>query len=280
MVHSIGKALSASRRIAFFFILVVIAFVALFPLYWVFTSSIKNYVDVFAMPPKLTFTPTWDNYSEVFGGKRILHYVLNSVIVALTSTLVALVLGVPAAYSLAQFKFRGRRNLSFFILSIRIAPPIMSIFPLYMIFNRIGLVGTRASLVIMYTVLNLPLAVWIMQIFFQEVSIELREAAIVDGCSEFQAFLYVMVPVVRTGLSATSILCIIQAWNEYLLALVLTSQKSQTLPVAITTYMTHQGIEWGPISAAAVVVMVPMIMFGLLAQKNLVKGMTLGAIKG
>ena len=205
---------------------------------------------------------------------------INSVIIASTATVASLIIGVPGAYSLAQYKFRGRKSLGFFILSIRIAPPIMSLFPLFIVFNRINLVGTKLSIIVMYIVLGLPLSVWIMRIFFADLSSELREAAIIDGCSELQAFLYVMLPLVRTGLATTSILCFIQCWNEYLFALVLSDHSSQTLPVAILSFMTYQGIEWGPISAAGVLVMIPMIVFGLSVQKYFVKGMTLGAVKG
>jgi ABC-type glycerol-3-phosphate transport system permease component len=194
--------------------------------------------------------------------------------------LIALVIGVPGAYSLAQFNFRAKKNIGFFILSVRIAPPIMSLLPLFVVFNRLHLVGTRVSLVIMYIVFNLPLSVWIMQVFFRDVPRELREAAIMDGCSEIRTFLSIMVPLVQNGLLATTVLCMIQSWNEYLFALVLSGQDTQTLPVAISSFMTFQGIEWGPISAAGVVVMLPMILFGLLSQKNLVRGMTLGAVKG
>jgi multiple sugar transport system permease protein len=269
-----------ARKAAFALILCIILLVVLFPIMWLILASFKNYVDVFAMPPKLFFKPTLANYYAVFIGKQIQRFAINSVIVTSTSTLFALIIGVPGAYSLSQFDFRGKKNLRFFILSIRIAPPVMSVFPLFVIFNRMNLLGTRLSMIIMYVVFNLPLAVWIMQVFFEDISRELREAAIVDGCSEVRVFWSIMLPLVRSGLAATAILCVIQSWNEYLMALVLSGSATQTLPVAISSFMTYQGIEWGPISAAAVVVMVPMIVFGLSVQKNLARGMTLGAIKG
>jgi ABC-type glycerol-3-phosphate transport system permease component len=258
----------------------VIVLFALFPVLWLILASFKNYVDVFAVPPKIIFKPTLANYNAVFVGKHILSFAANSVIVTFVSTALALLIGVPGAYSLSQFNFKGKNNLRFFILSIRIAPPVMSVFPLFIIFNRINLLGTRISMIIMYVVFNLPLTVWIMQVFFEELSRELREAAIVDGCSEMRVFWHIMLPLVRSGLAATAILCVIQSWNEYLMALVLSGTRTQTLPVAISSFMTYQGIEWGPISAAAVVVMVPMIVFGLAVQKNLARGMTLGAVKG
>lgn len=268
------------RAMLFWIFIVVTLLFFLFPPIWLFLTSVKTFRDAFTIPPKLFFTPTFENYRNVFATKQIQAFLLNSIIVSACSTTVALLIGVPAAYALARFEFAGKKNLSFFILSVRIAPPIMTLFPLYIVFNQLHLIGTRFSVVVMYVVFNLPLAVWIMQIFFREVAGELRDAALIDGCSEARVLLSVMLPLVRSGLSATSILCVIQAWNEYLMALVLTSQKSQTMPVAITSFMTYSGIEWGPISAAGVVVMVPMIVFGLMVQKNLVRGLTLGAVKG
>ncbi len=268
------------RAVLFWIFIVVILLFFLFPPIWLFLTSIKTFRDAFAIPPKLFFTPTFENYRNVFEMKQIQTFLLNSIIVSSCSTAVALLIGVPAAYALARFEFAGKKNLSFFILSVRIAPPIMTLFPLYIVFNQLHLIGTRLAVVVMYIVFNLPLAVWIMQIFFRDVAGELRDAALIDGCSEVRVLLSVMLPLVRSGLSATSILCVIQAWNEYLMALVLTSQRSQTMPVAITSFMTYSGIEWGPISAAGVVVMVPMIVFGLMVQKNLVRGLTLGAVKG
>ncbi len=271
---------AAARRVIFWIVLLVILGFFLLPPLWLFLTSIKTFNDAFAIPPKLVFHPTIENYVNVFQSKSIQSYLLNSVIVAGLSTLLALIIGVPGGYALAMYEFRAKRNLSFFILSVRIAPPIMSLFPLYMIFTRTHLIGTRAALIVMYVVFNLPLTVWIMQIFFRDISREIREAALIDGCTELRTFRSIMLPLTRSGLSATSILCIIQSWNEYLMALVLTGQSSQTLPVAITSFMTYSGIEWGPISAAGVIVMIPMIVFGLLVQKNLVKGLTFGAVKG
>ena len=235
------------RATAFWIAIVVILLFFLFPPIWLFLTSIKTFRDAFAIPPKLFFTPTFANYLNVFATKQIQAFLLNSIIISAVSTAIALLIGVPAAYALARFEFAGKKNLSFFILSVRIAPPIMTLFPLYVVFSRSNLIGTRLSVIVMYVVFNLPLAVWIMQIFFRDISGELRDAALIDGCSELRVLLRVMLPLVRSGLSATSILCVIQAWNEYLLALVLTSQKSQTMPVAISSFMTYSGIEWGPI---------------------------------
>lgn len=269
-----------TRRALFLAFLLIVLVFALFPLLWLLLTSFKNLRDAFVIPPKWFFQPTIENYYQVFHTTRIQINMLNSVIIAGSATMLALFLGAPGGYSLAQFEFRGKQQLGFFILSIRIAPPIMSLFPLYLIFNSIHIIGSKLSLIIMYIVFNLPLAVWIMQIFFRDIPRELREAAVIDGCSELGAFGRVVLPLAKSGLVATSILCLIQSWNEYLFALVLSSRSSQTLPIAITAFRTYQDTEWGPLTAAGVVVIIPMIIFGLFVQKNLVRGMTLGAVKG
>jgi len=268
------------RSSVFWLVIGLLLLFFLFPPVWLALTSLKNFNDAFAIPPRLLFRPILDNYRDVFSTKQIQPYLVNSIVICAASTVVALLIGVPGAYALATFEFRGKKNLSFLVLSVRIAPPIMTLFPLYIIFTHIGLIGTRLSVILMYVVFCLPLTVWSMQIFFKDISSEIRDAALIDGCSEVRVFASIMLPLVRSGLSATSILCAIQCWNEYLLALVLTSQRSQTLPVAITTFMTYSGIEWGPISAAGVIIMVPMIVFGLMVQRNLVRGLTMGAVKG
>lgn len=274
------KSTKNITRIILAIITLLILVIALFPMVWMFLTSIKSFKDAFAIPPKLVFEPTFSSYFNVLFQKKIHTYFFNSVLISGFSTLIALIVGIPGGYALSQFRFKSKKQLGFFILSVRIAPPIMSLFPLYMIFSRLRILGSHFSLIIMYIVFNLPLAVWVVQIFFREVPVELRESAIIDGCSEFTAFRKVMLPMVKSGISATAILCLIQTWNEYLFALVLSNRSSATLPIAITSYRTYQGVEWGPISAAGILVMLPMIIFGIIVQKDLVKGLTLGSIKG
>lgn len=271
---------SLVRSIVFWIILAFILVFFLSPLIWLFSTSFKNFKDAFAIPPKIFFTPTFENFIYVFNNGDFVKYILNSIIISFSSTFICMVLGVPGAYALASFEFDKKKDLSFFILSTRIAPPIMSIMPLFIIFNKLDLVGSKFPLVLMYILMNLPLVIWIMPVYFREIPTELREAAIIDGCSELKAFYKIMVPMVMGGITATTILCIIQAWNEFLFALVLSGKSSQTLPVAITSFMTFQGTQWGPLSAAGSVIMIPMIIFGFLVQRNFVKGMTMGSVKG
>ena len=280
LIHGRQIFTNTAFRVLFWLILLFVLTFFLFPLYWLMLTSLKTFRDAFALPPKIFFIPTFENYIDVFTGKQLYLYIFNSTFVVVGSMMLSLILGLPGAYALAQFEFRGRRQIGLFVLGVRVAPPILSLFPLYIIFSRIGLIGSRTALIVMYMVFNLPLAIWLMIAFFREIPGEIREAALIDGCREFQIFRLIVIPLVKSGLAATSILCVIQAWNEYIVALVLTKQSTQTLPVVITSFMTYSGIEWGPISAAGVIVTIPMFVFGLLAQKNLVKGLTLGAVKG
>lgn len=269
----------ASKTLFYILILLILAFF-LFPPLFLVSTSLKNYKDAFSIPPKFVFKPTFENYRYIFSSADFGRYLKNSIIISSISTLFALLIGIPAGYALSVFQVKNKENLQFFVLSLRIAPPLMVVIPFYMIFFKLGILGTKTILIIMYFTINLPLVIILMQVYFEDVPIEIREAALIDGCSEWLAFKKIMLPLVKSGLSATTILCIIQSWNEFLFALVLTSEASQTLPVGVTSFMTFQGTNWGALSAAGTVIMIPMIVFGMLVQKNLVKGMTFGAVKG
>lgn len=268
------------KKVVFWLILLCILIFFMFPIVWLLSTSFKNFVDAFAIPPKIIFQPTLDNYRSVFNNGDFLKYLINSIVISFGSTFICMLLGVPAAYAIAAFEFKKKHDLTLFILTTRIAPPIMSLLPLFIIFNRLDLVGSRIPLIIMYVLMNLPLVIWILPVYFREIPNELRESSIIDGCTEWEVFYRIMLPLTKAGISATSILCIIQAWNEFLFALVLSGKDSQTLPVAITSFMTFQGTQWGPLSAAGTIIMVPMIVFAFIIQRNFVKGMTLGAVKG
>jgi len=265
---------------ALFWVAVTIVLVFfLFPPVWLVLTSLKTYKDAFAMPPVLFFRPTFASYLQILTDGKFVWYAVHSTVVAFGSTAISLLVGTPAAYALAKMRFRWSHDLSLFILGSRIAPPIMTLFPLYLIFFHVHLLDNLLALVITYVAVELSLVIWMLETFFEDVPDEIREAALVDGTSEVGAFLRIMLPLVRSGLAATAILSLIQAWNEFLFALVLTGSNSSTLPVGITSFLTFQGTEWGPLTAAGTLVMIPMLIFGLLVQKPLVRGMTLGAVK-
>jgi multiple sugar transport system permease protein len=257
---------------------------AVVPVFWMLTISLKTEVDQFASPPKwFTFTPTLAHYYDAFSTRSFGQYLITSAMVATLSTACAMVLGTLAAYGLSRFRLRGQldRRLSLWILSTRMFPPIVTAVPLFLMMRDLRLINTITSLVIVYTALNLPFVVWMMRGFFKELPRELEEAAMVDGDSRLGALVRVILPLVTPGLAATAVFCLIVSWNEFLLALVLTqTDAAMTLPVGIAGRVTQYEIKWGVMSAAGVVAMVPILAFALAVQRYLVRGLSLGAVKG
>lgn len=267
------------------YLLVILAVLsALTPIYWMLTISFKREIDQFALPPIwFFFAPTFEHYSDAFLTRSFGQYLINSAIVAVASTFFAMTIGTLAAYALARFKLRYRidRKLSLWILSTRMFPPIVTVVPLFLMMRDLQLLNTHASLVILYTGFNLPFVVWMMRGFFIEVPRELEEAAMVDGDSRLGALRRVLLPLVAPGLAATAVFCLIISWNEFLFALVMTqTDTAMTLPVGIAGRVTQYEIKWGVMSAAGVVAMMPILIFALAVQKYLVRGLSLGAVKG
>lgn len=267
------------------YILVFVALLAtLAPAYWMITISFKREVDQFAAPPHwFSFTPTLEHYVDAFVARSFGQYLINSLFVAVCSTACALVIGTLAAYSLARFRlpYKLDRKLALWILSTRMFPAIVTAVPLFLIMRDLRLVNTRLALIIVYTAFNLPFVVWMMRGFFAEIPRDLEEAAMVDGDSRLGALRRVVLPLVAPGLAATAVFCLIVSWNEFLFALVLTqTDEAMTLPVGIAGRVTQYGIKWGVMSAAAVVAMVPILAFAMSVQKYLVRGLSLGAVKG
>ncbi|MGE5574467.1 MAG: carbohydrate ABC transporter permease [Bacteroidota bacterium] len=263
----------------FYVVLAFVLFVFTFPIIWTVTTSMKTEAEAFSMPPVWIFNPTFVNYRSIFTKQPFAEYIVNSVIVGLASTAVSLIVGVPAAYGLSRFRLKRGGDIAFYILSTRIAPPTLVILPFFLLFQRMSLLDTRTSLVVVYLTFNLSFVVWTMKLFFDEIPRELDEAALVDGCSRFGGFLRVVLPLSFSGLSATAILCLIASWNEFLFALVLTGNKAKTLPIAVTSFIQFTGTRWGELCAAATVMMIPLIVFGFIVQRKIVSGMTFGALK-
>ncbi|HEY6217127.1 MAG TPA: carbohydrate ABC transporter permease [Pyrinomonadaceae bacterium] len=257
---------------------------ALAPVYWMLTISLKSDVDQFATPPPwFVFTPTLDHYYDAFVTRGFGEYLLTSAIVSVGSTLCALVIGTLAAYALARFElpWRLNRHLSLWILSTRMFPAIVTAVPLFLMMRDLRLLNTHASLIIVYTAFNLPFVVWMMRGFFADLPRDLEEAALVDGDSRLGALVRVVLPLVAPGLAATAVFCLIISWNEFLFALVMTqTDAAMTLPVGIAGRVTQYEIKWGVMSAAAAVALAPILVFALALQKYLVRGLSLGAVKG
>lgn len=267
------------KKIIFTIVVVVIFGVILFPPLVLFLTSLKTEVDALSFPPKWIFRPTLNNYIDVFGGSSLIINLLNSLIVAISNTVISLLFGSMAAYCLARFKFKGSDNIAFWMLSIRMMPPVVAIIPIYIIMRNLHLLDTNWALIIAYLTINLPFVVWMMKGFFEDVPKEIEESALVDGCSVFGVFRKIALPLVVPGLAATGIFTFIFSWNEFLMALILTGTKSVTLPVGLMGCMRETGINWGYMTAGGVMALIPVIIFTLFAQKNLIKGLTMGAIK-
>jgi multiple sugar transport system permease protein len=257
---------------------------ALAPIYWLITISLKTELDQFASPPLwFHFTPTLTHYAAIFSDDAFGRYFLNSVIVATCSTAIALVLGLPAAYGLVRFPWPSNlsRGISFWILSNRMLPPIVTIIPMFLMLREVHLLNSLAGLTLVDVALNLPFVVWMMRGFVEDLPREIEEAALLDGESRLGVLLRIVLPLVRPGLAATAVFCLIVAWNEFLFALILSQTESaMTLPVGIAAHVTQYEIQWGVMSAAGVVAMLPVLLFAGAAQRYFVRGLSLGAIKG
>jgi len=263
------------------YLLVIFAvLLSIAPIVYLVITSFKKPELTFAIPPVWNFTPTLQNYNEVLSSTDFSRYFLNSVIVALSTTAIALALGTLAAYGFTRFKFRGHFWLRMSTLIPQMLPPIAIVVPLYVLFNNLDWVDTRQALIISYLTFTIPLSIWMMMGFFEDVPIELEEAAMIDGCSRFGALLRVSLPLAIPGMAATAILAFLYCWNEFLYAVILTGRNARTLPVIITSFMTNKAVLWGRIAASGSLVLIPVLIFALLAQRYLVRGLARGAVKG
>ncbi len=251
----------------------------MFPFIWLIVMSFKTIDDIFAWPPRLLFTPTLENYTELWRGDFPKSFV-NSLVTSVGSTVIAIVLGVPAAYALSRFEMRRSNQLSILILASRMAPPIAFTIPYFLAYRHIGLLDSRIGLILIYLTFNLSLVIWLMRSFFDATPRALEEAAWIDGASMWQAFVKVILPLSGPGLAATAILCFLYSWNDFFFALILTRTEATTAPVAIVNFMDYEGWAWGRIAAGGAMVMLPVLVFSILVRRFLIQGMTAGAIKG
>jgi len=255
--------------------------ISLFPIYLILTASLKNDVQIFARPPVFLFTPTFKSYHDVLLVRSLsqVRFIANSLIATVLATAIAVAFGAMAAYGLARFEFKGRKDLAFWILSTRMAPPIAFIVPMFVLIKSIGLLDTWWALVIMYTGMNLSFSVWILRGFFMDIPPELEESALVDGYTRWQVFTRIALPLVKPGLAAVAVFASIFSWNEFLFALILTQQNAKTIPIGITGFSSSMGVHWGPFMAVGFIAILPILIFTFLMQKYLVRGLTFGAVK-
>jgi len=290
MNHSSKLIKERVEKIVLYLIIAVFLAFCLFPLYITVAMSFQLPKDVWKNT--FLFKPTLDNYKAALLGLSQVgktaypavasfpRHLLNSIIVSLSTASLALLLAFPASFALVRYKFGGKNSFMLYTFFIKMLPPLAILFPLYVLFTKLGLIDTRISLVIIYMTWILPLSVWMMRGFIEEVPVELEEAAMIDGCSRVGAFLRVVVPLAAPGMAATLIFNLILAWNEFLYALILTGSHAKTAPVAICSFIYFKEVAWGGLSAAGIIIALPMLLLVIPIQKYLVRGLTSGAVTG
>ncbi|ORM33887.1 carbohydrate ABC transporter permease [Williamsia sp. 1135] len=249
-----------------------------FPVAWMVLTAFKQESDAATNPPTFFFTPTLDQFKAVFDA-GVGTALLNSLFVTTVSTIFVLLLGVPAAFALSLRPVKKTSDALFFFISTKMLPVVAVIIPLYVIVGQIGMLDNVWTLIILYTSMNLPIAVWMMRSFFLEVPSELLEAAEIDGASLWTSVREVILPLISPGIAATALICVIFSWNEFFLAVNMTAVNAQTMPVALTGFMSGQGLFWAQLSAASVIAALPVVICGWIAQNKLVRGLSFGAIK-
>lgn len=282
-------------------LLLIIVCLFAFPTFWVFMTSFKTPREYYAMPPaflpaqfqifhyKKAFAPWTVNPTEMATNfwveesagrvESVTPQIINSLVITFGSVLLSLAVGAPAAYSISRYHFKGSKDLSFWVLSTRMMPPIVTAVPLYWVMRSVGLAGTHIGLIVVYVMINLPFVVWMMKGFFDDIPIEIEEAARIDGCGAMALFLRIILPLAIGGIVATALFCVFLSWNEFLFAVILTDKDSQTLPVALSLFRQDRGILWGQMSAVIVVATLPILLITLFLQRQVVRGLTAGAIK-
>jgi multiple sugar transport system permease protein len=309
--HSIVEPSALSKGIAGTLV-IVYALVTLVPLLWIVATGFKTPDDSIAYPPKLMFEPSLEGYVNLFtirtrqtpdfiaslppatawydklvrsrnmviaGPSKVVPRFLNSLIIAFGSTFLAVFLGTLSAYAFSRFKIPLADDLLFFILSTRMMPPIAVAIPIYLMYRELGLSDTRLGMILLYTAVNVSLAVWLLKGFIDEIPREYEEAAMIDGYGRLHAFFKVVLPQATTGIAATAIFCMIFAWNEYAFAVLLTSGDAQTMPPFIPFIIGEGGQDWPAVAAATTVFLIPIVCFTVLLRKHLLRGITFGAVR-
>lgn len=271
------------RRYGFFKIFLIVFFAAwsLVPILWLGLTSLKQRADIFAFPPKLFFDVNFDSYQKFlsFGSESILPFLKNSIVIALFATLLTTLVGSLAAYAFSRLRFKGRTSLLMAVLATRLLPPITAVIPLFLLMRDLRLLDTHLGLVIVYAAINVPFAIWILKSFFDTIPKELEESARVDGCTAMDALRHITLPLALPGLAATATFIFILAWNEFTFAFIFSSINAKTMPVIIAETLGEMQIYWQDMSALAMLIALPGLLFAGFMQRYLVTGLTAGAIK-
>lgn len=309
--HSIAEPSGRAKWVAGTLV-IAYALITMMPLVWIFMTGFKSPPDSIAYPPKLAFEPTLEGYVNLFttrtrqtqdyidnlgppqtwyeeivrkrdmviaGPSKFSERFMNSVIIGFGSTFLSVFLGTLAAYAFSRFKIPLKDDLLFFILSTRMMPPIAVAIPIFLMYRTLGLSDTYLGMILLYTAVNISLAVWLLKGFIDEIPREYEEAALIDGYTRFQAFYKVVLPQAATGIASTAIFCLIFAWNEYAFALLLTSGNAQTAPPFIPTIIGEGGLDWPAVAAGATIFLLPVLIFTILLRKHLLRGITFGAVR-
>ncbi|HTH58841.1 MAG TPA: carbohydrate ABC transporter permease [Paraburkholderia sp.] len=259
--------------------LVVVFLSSVFPFYWMVITSLKHQAEALANPPVWIFRPTLQHYIDALFQHDVASSLVNSLIIASSTTVLAILLGTPAAYALARFEFRGKRDLWFWFISNRMVSPVVLAVPFFLIATKLDLIDTHIVLILLYLTFSLPIVVWICTDQFHNIPVELDEAARLDGASPWRVFWRINLPLAMPGIVVSAIFAFIFSWNDLLYALVLTRSEAVTAPVAATSYMSGYELPWGEIMATGTLIVLPMVVFALLVSGRLVQGLTMGAVK-
>ena len=275
------KAAARRRTVLLYVVSALILVIWAFPIVWAVVVSLKSETEVLAYPPRLVFEPTLSNYRDaMFGAFSIARSFFTSFVISTATTVLTILLAVPAAYAFARLRLAGKRALGFYTLVTQMIPPVGLVIPYFLILNRIGWLDTYQGMVIVFLTFSLPFAIWLMVSYMEDIPREMEEAAFLDKASRFQTLWHIILPQVRGGIAVTVIFVFLNAWNEFLFAVQLGGNTVRPITVAMYNFVSVEQTLWAKLSAAALIAMLPMIVIGIAAQKQIVKGLTVGAVKG
>ncbi len=263
-----------------YLVLIILSVICLLPMVILAYTSVKTQSQIFSTQWSWFITPTLDNYRSVIEENNVDRYMMNSLKISISATLITLMLGTMCAYAMARFRFLGREPLSYSTLILRTLPPAVLAVPVFVIWQAWGIGDTLSGVVLVYVALNLPFTIWLLYGFIDQLPIELEEAAAIDGCGPFRVFYKIVLPLIKPGLAAAAIFTFRLAWNEFILSFILTNRVTRTLPASISNFITDSGVEWGKIMAAGVLIALPPLIFTFVAAKQIITGLTAGAVKG
>lgn len=252
-----------------------------FPILWSVLNSLKTEQDILAYPPKFFFEPTLAAYRSVlFGTQSILPNVWSSIVISVGTTIITMVLAIPAAYALARLQVPGKRGAGFYVLATQMLPPVGIIIPYFLVLKNIGWMDTYHGIIIIYLSFSLPFAIWLMVSYFEDIPLEMEEAAAVDGASRLTALRRIIIPQVKGGIAVTVVFVFLNAWNEFLFAVVLSGNTVRPVTIAMFNFVSVEQTLWAQLAAVSVIAMLPVVILGIVAQQHIVKGLTVGAVKG